>query len=153
MELPGPFAFYIFLLQSRARWELGLQGVLARKSLLRGWLDTLCDWYNQIKEDEIVFQTQYIEGAYLCLHCIPPAAVVEKRTPVQVEEGASSNMIQKGSVWPILDRENRIARHLEEKDIYDYLGEYGNDDSDHEMLQENYNTIFDNNIDSWCFRD
>ncbi len=30
---------------------------------------------------------QHIEGAYLCLHRIPPAAVVEKRTPAQVEEG------------------------------------------------------------------
>ncbi len=63
-------------------------------------------------------------------------------------------MIQSGGVWPILDREDRIARHLEEKDIYDYLGEYGNDDSDREMLQENYNTIFDKDIEeSWCFRD
>jgi hypothetical protein len=30
---------------------------------------------------------QHIEGAHLCLHRIPPAAVVEKRTPAQVEEG------------------------------------------------------------------
>ncbi|MCJ1425256.1 hypothetical protein MMC29_003144 [Sticta canariensis] len=73
---------------------------------------------------------QHIEGAYLCLHRIPPAAVAEVRTPAQVEE----------------DREDRIARHLEENDIYDYLGECGDDDSDREMLQENYNTIFENNI-------
>ena len=30
---------------------------------------------------------QHIEGAYLCLHRIPTAAIVEKRTPAQVEEG------------------------------------------------------------------
>ena len=30
---------------------------------------------------------QHIQGAYLCLHRIPPAAVAEKRTPAQVEEG------------------------------------------------------------------
>jgi hypothetical protein len=32
----------------------------------------------------------------------------------------------------------------------DYLGDYGDDDSDREMLQENYNTIFEKNIeDNW----
>ena len=51
-----------------------------------------------------------------------------------------------GNVWPILDRENRIARHLEEKDTYDYFEEYGDDESDREMLQENYNTIFNKYI-------
>jgi hypothetical protein len=29
----------------------------------------------------------------------------------------------------------------------DYLGDYGDDDSDREMLQENYNTIFEKNIE------
>lgn len=39
---------------------------------------------------------------------------------------------------------------LEEIDRHDYLGEYGNDDSDREMMQENWNTIFDKNIeDGW----
>lgn len=30
---------------------------------------------------------QHVEGAYLSLHRIPPAAVIEERTPAQVEEG------------------------------------------------------------------
>jgi hypothetical protein len=30
---------------------------------------------------------QHIQGAYLCLHRIPPAAIIQKRTPAQVEEG------------------------------------------------------------------
>ena len=30
---------------------------------------------------------QHVEGAYLCLHCITPTAVVEERTMAQVEEG------------------------------------------------------------------
>ena len=98
---------------------------------------------------------QHVEGAYLCLHRIPPAAIVGKRTPAQVEEGGlRRTWFKRGGFWPILDREDRIARHLEEKDTYDYLEEYGNDDSDREMLQENYNTIFDKNIEeSWSFRD
>lgn len=77
---------------------------------------------------------QHVEGAYLCLHRIPPTAVVEERTPAQVEEGECRWTWFKKGVWPILDREDRIARHLEEKDIYDYLGEYSNDDSDRGML-------------------
>ena len=34
------------------------------------------------------------------------------------------------------------------KDRWDYLGDYGDDDSDREMLQENYNTIFERNIEN-----
>jgi hypothetical protein len=30
---------------------------------------------------------QHIEGAFVCLHRIPPTAIVEKRTSAQVEEG------------------------------------------------------------------
>lgn len=44
-------------------------------------------------------------------------------------------------------------RELEQLDIeleLDYLGDYGDDDSDREMVQENYNTIFEKNIeDNW----
>ena len=44
-------------------------------------------------------------------------------------------------------------RELEQLDIepeLDYLGDYGDDDSDREMVQENYNTIFERNIeDNW----
>ena len=32
--------------------------------------------------------------------------------------------------------------------MLDYPGDYGDDDSDREMLQENYNTIFENNIEN-----
>ncbi len=40
------------------------------------------------------------------------------------------------------ERERLIAR-----DELDYLGDYDDDDSDREMLQENYNTIFEKNIE------
>ena len=49
-----------------------------------------------------------------------------------------------------VDREYRRWRYIEERDANDYLGEYGDGDSDREMLQENYNTIFEKNIeDNW----
>ena len=32
--------------------------------------------------------------------------------------------------------------------MLDYLRDYGDDDSDREVLQENYNTIFENNIEN-----
>ena len=32
--------------------------------------------------------------------------------------------------------------------MLDYLGDYGDNDSDREMLQENYNTIFEKNIEN-----
>ena len=39
---------------------------------------------------------------------------------------------------------------LEELDRNDYLGDYGDGDSDREMLRENYNTIFEKNMeDNW----
>jgi hypothetical protein len=39
---------------------------------------------------------------------------------------------------------------MEERDGHDYLGECGNDDSDREMTQENWNTIFDKKMeDGW----
>lgn len=39
---------------------------------------------------------------------------------------------------------------MEERDSYDYLGEYGNDDSDREMMQENLSSIIEKNIeDGW----
>ena len=44
-------------------------------------------------------------------------------------------------------------RELEQLGIegeLDYLGDYSDDDSDRETLQENYNTIFEKNIeDNW----
>ncbi len=33
-------------------------------------------------------------------------------------------------------------------DRWDYLRDYGDDNSDREMLQENYNTIFEKNIEN-----
>jgi hypothetical protein len=39
-----------------------------------------------------------------------------------------------------------MVRNLDERDIY-YLGEYGDGASNREMLQENYNTIFEKNIE------
>ena len=34
--------------------------------------------------------------------------------------------------------------------MLDYIGDYGYDDSDREMLQENYNTIIEDSIeDNW----
>jgi hypothetical protein len=36
---------------------------------------------------------------------------------------------------------------LEAQDKYDYLGEYGDSDSDREMLQEIYNSIYERNIE------
>ena len=33
-------------------------------------------------------------------------------------------------------------------DTLDYLGDYGDNDSDREMLQENYNTLFEKNLEN-----
>ena len=34
---------------------------------------------------------QHIQGAFICLHRIPVIAIVERRTPTQVEEGDYSH--------------------------------------------------------------
>jgi hypothetical protein len=44
------------------------------------------------------------------------------------------------------DDEIVIPSTPKKNDIDDYLEEYGDDDSFREMLQENYNTTYDNNI-------
>ncbi|THV50027.1 hypothetical protein BGAL_0168g00090 [Botrytis galanthina] len=74
---------------------------------------------------------QHIQGAILCLHHIPTSAIVASRTPSEIKR----------------DRE---LEQLGIEGELDYLGDYGDADSDREMLQENYNTIFEKNIeDNW----
>ncbi|KIW14715.1 hypothetical protein PV08_07499 [Exophiala spinifera] len=97
---------------------------------------------------------QHIQGAYLCLHRVPQAAIINKRTPGEIETGKCLGAGDTTCVSLIADRESRRARRLEEPDRYDYLGDCGDSDSDREMLQENYNSIFDRNIeDAWFSRD
>ncbi|CZR52080.1 uncharacterized protein PAC_01957 [Phialocephala subalpina] len=72
---------------------------------------------------------QHIQGAFICLHRIPASAIVESRSPAEIEHGKYTDV---------------------DIDTWDYLGDYGDNDSDREMLQENYNTIFEKNIeDNW----
>ena len=94
---------------------------------------------------------QHIEGAFICLHDIPIGAIQESRTHIEVEQGTILAPLQHGITFTMLELIVLPDREfLEEKDRYDYLGEYGNDDSDREMMQENCNTIFDKNIeDGW----
>ncbi|KAJ6279023.1 hypothetical protein J3E71DRAFT_363604 [Bipolaris maydis] len=74
---------------------------------------------------------QHIRGAFLCLHRIPAEAIVETRNPEEVEK----------------DRQNRREqRYWEESDSGDYLAEYSG--SEREAMQENYNTIFEKNIEN-----
>ena len=42
---------------------------------------------------------------------------------------------------------DRELEQLAARGDLDYLGDYGDDDSDRDMLQENYNTIFEKNIE------
>jgi hypothetical protein len=45
---------------------------------------------------------------------------------------------------------DRELEQLAMRGELDYLGDYGDNDSDREMLQENHNTIFEKNMeDNW----
>lgn len=57
--------------------------------------------------------------------------------------------IEKEADYNLKIAKRRRMWELEGADRYDYLGDYGNDDSDREMLQENYNSIFEANMDNW----
>ncbi|KAL6809516.1 hypothetical protein V8C40DRAFT_259183 [Trichoderma camerunense] len=70
---------------------------------------------------------QHINGAYICLHRIPAAAITDQRNPNQV----------------LLDRNNRYWRSEPDSDYLD-----GSSDSEREGLQENWNTIFEKNIEN-----
>lgn len=49
---------------------------------------------------------------------------------------------------PLTARESRgWSPIMEERDSYDYLGEYGNDDSDRDMMQESLNSVIEKNIE------
>ncbi|KAH1445745.1 hypothetical protein KXW65_003964 [Aspergillus fumigatus] len=75
---------------------------------------------------------QHISGTYLCLHNIPPAAILERIEPEQVKK------------W-----DSRLAmKRVEAAEKWDYLDGY--DSSEREALQENWNTIIEKNLeDSW----
>ncbi|PVH92455.1 hypothetical protein DM02DRAFT_722078 [Periconia macrospinosa] len=68
-----------------------------------------------------------IHGAYLCLHHIPVEAIIEKKSPSEVKAGKY---------------EQRFAEGVNS----DYLEEYSG--SEREAMQENYNTIFEKNIEN-----
>ncbi|KAF4453641.1 hypothetical protein F53441_3650 [Fusarium austroafricanum] len=71
---------------------------------------------------------QHIGGSFLCMHKIPAAAIIEERDSKEVKE------------------DRHVRKNLRGYSP-DYL--YGSD-SEREMLQENYNTIFEKNIeDGW----
>jgi hypothetical protein len=79
---------------------------------------------------------QHIRGAFLCLHRIPTTAILESRNPREVKEDQERR------------REKRYLDQLEAEERGDYLAEYSG--SEREALQENYNTIFEKNIeDNW----
>ncbi|KAF2457212.1 hypothetical protein BDY21DRAFT_345232 [Lineolata rhizophorae] len=76
---------------------------------------------------------QHIQGAFLCLHRIPPEAIVERRNPKEVDEG---------------QQDRREERYCEELDSGDYLAEYSG--SEREAMEANYNTTFESNMeDNW----
>ncbi|KAL3713643.1 hypothetical protein TMatcc_002346 [Talaromyces marneffei ATCC 18224] len=77
---------------------------------------------------------QHIDDAYLCLHSIPASAIVQDWSPSQVREN-------KGERYSY-----RKMEYMEEASSYDYLDGYYYD-SEREAVQENYNTIFENNMD------
>ncbi|KAB8255433.1 hypothetical protein BDV32DRAFT_142062 [Aspergillus pseudonomiae] len=75
---------------------------------------------------------QHISGTYLCLHKIPPAAVMERIDSEQVQ----------------YDREDRLATKRAEAERWDCFDDY--DSSEYEALRENYNTIIEKNLeDNW----
>ncbi|KAI1912160.1 hypothetical protein LOZ65_006034 [Ophidiomyces ophidiicola] len=74
---------------------------------------------------------QHIKGAYLCLHTIPESAIVEKLDPDQVQS----------------DRYDRyLSRKYEAMERWDYLEGYSSEER--ESLQENWNTIFEKNLEN-----
>ena len=94
----------------------------------------------------------HVKGAFICMHRIPATALAGQRNPQQVEKGrvCSCWLVNIGG---LLDIDRRERKQDAESDVYDYLGECGDDDSDREMLQENWNTIFDKNMEeSWWDR-
>ncbi|ORX94459.1 hypothetical protein BCR34DRAFT_629189 [Clohesyomyces aquaticus] len=73
---------------------------------------------------------QHVRGAFVCLHRIPAEAVIERTSAKEVEE----------------DRQDRREALYCEKIDMDYLGEYSG--SEREAMQENYNTIFEENMEN-----
>jgi hypothetical protein len=87
---------------------------------------------------------QHIQGAFICLHRIPASAIIEQRTPAEIEEGKYTDVnVGRLSVWLIADRE---CERLDARDTGDYLEEYSG--SEYEAMQENYDTIFEKNIEN-----
>ncbi|KAE8391093.1 hypothetical protein BDV23DRAFT_171855 [Aspergillus alliaceus] len=72
---------------------------------------------------------QHIGGTYLCLHNIPPAAIVERIDPEQVQ----------------YDRDDRLTTKRVKAEKWDYLDSYNS--SEREALQENWNTIIEKNLE------
>ncbi|KAG8526158.1 uncharacterized protein KY384_000151 [Bacidia gigantensis] len=72
--------------------------------------------------------SQHIHGAYICLYGIPASAIIDKTSGTDVAS----------------DRDSRRESAI---DMWDYLGECGDNDSHREMMQENYNTIIEKNIE------
>ncbi|KAF7126146.1 hypothetical protein CNMCM5793_002568 [Aspergillus hiratsukae] len=74
---------------------------------------------------------QHISGAYLCLHTIPAFAIVDKMDPGQVGEDS-------------------FERYLDRKYSQKKWGYLDGSGSEREALQENWNTIFEKNMeDNW----
>jgi hypothetical protein len=91
----------------------------------------------------------------LCLHHIPITAIIKSRNAAEVKRGKlsianiyilASNLDQTEKN----DGSNDIRMVFIKGDKSDYLGEYGDGDSDREMLQENYNTLVEKGIDCNC---
>ncbi|KJK73966.1 hypothetical protein H634G_10755 [Metarhizium anisopliae BRIP 53293] len=73
---------------------------------------------------------QPIDGAYLCLQRIPASSIMKHRD------------------WKEIVDNKEDRRQLKEDQQYDYL--HGYSDSEREVLQENWNTIFEKNMeDNW----
>ncbi|EEA23475.1 hypothetical protein EYB25_006208 [Talaromyces marneffei] len=103
---------------------------------------------------------QHIDDAYLCLHSIPASAIVQDWSPSQVRESISHFLfipflpfkkikLQTELINPTDKGERysyRKMEYMEEASSYDYLDGYYYD-SEREAVQENYNTIFENNMD------